>query len=178
MTEGTGKVRSHPKILVVSLFILLLTGSLAGCNRGPSDETLAQNVKAKLSADPRLGSQAIAVTAAAGVVTLAGTVSTEADKSSAEQLAKGVEGVKSVTNTLMVKPPVVNATPPPVSEDSKLRNDVTAALTKYGITGVTATVANGEVTLTGDIQRAKLQDAMKAANEAHPKKVINKMNIK
>ncbi|MBV9957704.1 MAG: BON domain-containing protein [Acidobacteria bacterium] len=156
----------------------MLTIVFAGCNRGPSDETLVQNVKAKLSADPRLGSQAITVTAAEGVVTLAGTVNSAADKASAEQLAKGVEGVKSVTNTLMVKPAMVNATPPPVSADTKLQSDVTAALTKYGITGVTVAVANGEVTLTGDIQRAKLQDAMKAANEAHPKKVVNKMNIK
>jgi hyperosmotically inducible periplasmic protein len=43
---------------------------------------------------------------------------------------------------------------------------------------VTADVANGEVTLTGNIPRAKLQDAMKAANESHPKKVINKLTVK
>ena len=171
-------MRSRVKLFSLSLSILLLTGLLAGCNRGPSDETLAQNIKAKLSADPRLGSQMINVTAASGVVTLAGTVNTDADKSSAEQIAKGVEGVKSVTNSLTVKPPVVNATPPPVSGDTKLQSDVSAALAKYGITGVSVAVANGEVTLTGDIPRAKLQDAMKAANEAHPKKVLNKMNIK
>jgi hyperosmotically inducible periplasmic protein len=176
--QGADKVRSRAKLFSISLSILLLAGALAGCNRGPSDETLAQNVKAKLSADARLGTQPINVTAAGGVVTLAGTVNTDADKSSAEQLAKGVEGVKSVTNNLTVKPPMITATPPPVSEDTKLKTDVTAALTKYGITGVTVTVTNGEVTLTGDIPRAKLQDAMKAANEAHPKKVVNKMNIK
>jgi hypothetical protein len=34
------------------------------------------------------------------------------------------------------------------------------------------------VTLTGEIPRAKLQDAMKAANEAGAKKVNNKLNIK
>ena len=49
---------------------------------------------------------------------------------------------------------------------------------KYGVTGITVEVANGEVTLKGDIMRAKLQDAIKAANEAKPKKVNNQMTIK
>jgi osmotically-inducible protein OsmY len=65
-----------------------------------------------------------------------------------------------------------------VSPDQELKNTVMANLTKEGVTGVTVAVANGEVTLTGDIQRAKLQAAMKAANEAKPKKVNNQMNIK
>jgi osmotically-inducible protein OsmY len=102
-------------------------------------------------------------------------VNTEADKGKAEQLAKSVEGVKSVTNSLTVKPPPV---PIDISPDTKLKQDISAAFTKYGITGVTAEVVNGEVTLTGDIPRAKLQDVMKAANEAHPKKVNNRLNIK
>ena len=63
------------------------------------------------------------------------------------------------------------------SEDTALKNKVEANLTKYNVTGVTAEVSNGEVTLRGNIQRAKLQDAMKAANEANPKKVNNQMNI-
>jgi osmotically-inducible protein OsmY len=61
--------------------------------------------------------------------------------------------------------------------DAALKNRVEANLTKYDVSGVTVEVANGEVTLKGNIQRAKLQDAMKAANEASPKKVNNQMNI-
>ncbi|HMF57125.1 MAG TPA: BON domain-containing protein [Pyrinomonadaceae bacterium] len=170
-------MRLPNKILSVGISILLI-GMIAACNRGPDDATLAANVKAKLAADTTLSSAGINVTAQSGAVTLSGTVNSEADKSKAEQIAKGVDGVKSVTNSLTVKPPVVNATPPPVSPDAKLKTDVMAALTKYGITGVNVEVANGEVTLTGDIPRAKLQDAMKAAQESHPKKVNNKMNIK
>ncbi|HZT58022.1 MAG TPA: BON domain-containing protein [Pyrinomonadaceae bacterium] len=170
-------MRTTNRLFGVGVAVLLLACALAGCSKGPDDDTLAQNVKAKISADPKLGPQAISVTAKDGVVTLSGTVSTDADKSSAESLAKSVDGVKSVTNSLTTKP-VINATPPPVSEDTKLKSDVEAALTKYGITGVTVAVAGGEVTLSGDIPRAKLQDAMKAANESHPKKVVNKMNIK
>jgi len=96
-----------------------------------------------------------------------------ADKSRAEQLARSVEGVKSVTNNLTARPPV-----PVIAQDDPLKTQVAANLGKYGITGIKVTVANGEVTLEGNLPRAKLQDAMKAANEAHPKKVNNKLNIK
>jgi hypothetical protein len=116
------------------------------------------------------------VSAKDGAVTLAGTVNTEAEKAKAEQVAKGVEGVKSVTNSLTVRPPVQASVP--VGPDEQIKQTVMANLTKYGVTGVTAEVNNGEVTLKGEIQRAKLQDAMKAANEANPKKVNNQMTVK
>ena len=38
------------------------------------------------------------------VVTLRGTVATRADRTKAEQIAKGTEGVKSVRNQLAIKP--------------------------------------------------------------------------
>ena len=61
--------------------------------------------------------------------------------------------------------------------DSGLKNAIEANLTRYGITGVTVEVKDKEVTLKGSIPRAKLQDAMKAANEASPKKVNNQLNL-
>ena len=69
------------------------------------------------------------------------------------------------------------STPATASQDTALRNTVEANLTKAGISGVTVEVVGGEVTLKGNIARAKLQDAMKAANDAGPKKVNNQMNI-
>ena len=44
--------------------------------------------------------------------------------------------------------------------------------------GVTATVSNGEVTLTGEITRAKLPNLMQAVQAMHPKKVNNNLTIK
>lgn len=166
-------MKTATKVMVVSLGFVLLVGLLAGCNRGPSDETITQNVQAKLKADSGLATAPITVSTASGVVTLAGEVTSEANKSHAEQLAKSVDGVKSVTNDLIARP-----VKPVIAQDDPLKTQVNASLTKYGITGVTVTVANGEVTLTGDIPRAKLQDALKAANEAHPRKVNNKLTIK
>src|SRR5258705_7204356 len=148
--------------------MLTLIAALVGCNRGPNDETLTQLVKAKITADPALATQPVNVSVKEGVVTLAGNVNTGPNKAKAEDLAKSVEGVKSVSNSLIVRSPIVNATPPPVSPDLQLRTSVMAGLTKYGITTVSANVVNGEVTLTGDIPREKLQYAMKAATEAPP----------
>jgi hyperosmotically inducible periplasmic protein len=162
------------KYALVGISIFLTLGMLA-CKKGPDDAAITSSVKAKLAADTSLAGSTINVDTKDGAVTLSGMVNSDGDKAKAEQIAKGVEGVKSVTNNLTVKPPAPVVT---ISPDTQLKTDVMAALTKYGITGVTVEVANGEVTLTGDIARAKLQDAMKAANEAHPKKVNNRMNIK
>jgi osmotically-inducible protein OsmY len=156
--------------------LVFIVVSVAACNRGPDDATLTTNVKSKLSADSTVPASAINVSAKDGAVTLSGAVNTEAEKAKAEQVAKGVEGVKSVTNSLTVKPPVQASVP--VGPDEQIKQNVMANLTKYGVTGVTAEVNNGEVTLKGEIQRAKLQDAMKAANEANPKRVNNQMTVK
>jgi osmotically-inducible protein OsmY len=79
------------------------------------------------------------------------------------------------SNTAVVTAPTAA---PSIAPDTALKNTVEANLTKYNVTGVTVEVSGGEVTLKGDIARAKLPDAMKAANEASPRKVNNQMNIK
>jgi hyperosmotically inducible protein len=170
------QTRNLQQIISIGLCILLI-GALATCSKGPDDATVAANVKSKLMVGNSSSASEINVEAKNGVVTLNGTVDSDASKSLAEQNAKGVAGVKSVMNNLTVKP---QAAAPPLTfaGDTALKNTVEANLAKYGVTGITVTVADGEVTLTGDIVRAKLQDAMKAANGAQPKKVKNEMNIK
>lgn len=72
------------------------------------------------------------------------------------------------------------ATPSPVStsEDTAIKNKAEANLSKAGVTGVTVTVEGGVVTLKGDVPKAKLQDAVKAANEAGAKRVMNQITTK
>lgn len=43
--------------------------------------------------------------------------------------------------------------------------------------GVTATVSNGEVTLTGTIKRDRLQTLMQSVNALHAKKVNNNLTV-
>lgn len=159
------------KKIVISLSCLSLAVFALACSKGPDDATITSNVKGKIAAESPALANAVTVTTTEGVVTLAGAVDSDAIKAKVEQAARSAEGVKSVHNNLTVKPPIV------FSEDTTIKNAAMANMTKYNVTGVTVEVANGEVTLKGTIPRAKLQDAMKAANEAKPKKVNNQMTI-
>ena len=95
----------------------------------------------------------------------------------AETTIRDVKGVKSVVNNLTVKP--AGPTPEELNRmaDDALQARVIDAFTRYKVTGVTAAVTDSIVTLTGDIKRSDLQNAMKAAMEVAPKKVENKLNI-
>jgi hyperosmotically inducible protein len=161
-----------PRQLVVAALAVCLGVALGACKRGPDDTTLTANVKSQLATQSPALASMVNVETKDGVVTLNGTVDNDTAKSQAEQTAKSVANVKSVVNNLNVKPPIV------VSEDPKIKSAVQANLAKYNVKGVTANVTDGQVTLTGEIPRAKLQDAMKAANEAKPKKVVNQLTIK
>ena len=83
-------------------------------------------------------------------------------------------------NAVATATPMPTATPTPVStsEDTAIKNKTEAALAKAGVTGVTVEVKEGVVTLKGDVPKAKLQDAVKAANEAGAKRVMNQLNTK
>ena len=166
------QIRRFSRQLVTAATMVCLAALLGACKKGPDDATLTANVKSQMaSQSPALASM-VNVETKDGVVTLNGTVDNDAAKNQAEQTAKGVANVKSVVNNLSVKPPIV------VSGDPKIKSAVDANLAKYDVKGVTVNVTDGQVTLTGEIPRAKLQDAMKAANEAKPKKVVNQLTIK
>ena len=90
--------------------------------------------------------------------------------------------VNNDTASTYMEPKQDNATVRPdtamvtVSPDDSLTTMAKDAVKDYP--GVTATVNNGEVTLTGDITRAKLPKLMMAVNAMHPKKVNNNLTIK
>lgn len=87
------------------LFIIgsVLTSLLVvGC--GTNDAGITTAVKSKLAADERTSAMKIDVDTSEKVVTLNGTVQTEAEKAAAEQVAKSTEGVTSVVNRLTVAP--------------------------------------------------------------------------
>ena len=83
-------------------------------------------------------------------------------------------------NAMPTATATATATPTPVSasEDTAIKNKTEANLSKAGVTGVTVEVKEGVVTLKGDVPKAKLQDAVKAANEAGAKRVMNQLNTK
>jgi osmotically-inducible protein OsmY len=83
----------------------------------------------------------------------------------------------SAANTAPSTPTTPTANPQ-TSEDNAIKNAVMANLTKAGLTTVTVSVTNGVVTLGGTAPAAKLQDAVKAANDAtpKPKQVLNQIS--
>ena len=80
------------------------------------------------------------------------------------------------TTTTSVDSNNANVSAPEISTDDALNRGVTDATKDYP--GVTATVNNGEVTLTGTIERDKLPKVLESVNGLHPKKVNNQLTIK
>ena len=69
---------------------------------GAQDGALGSRVTSTLKQQPGLKVVSVDVDAANGVVTLYGIANTAAHRELAERLALGVEGVKSVTNHLII----------------------------------------------------------------------------
>lgn len=98
------------------LFVLALAvgfPALAGCAGGPTqastgeyidDAALTSKVKTALFRDPDVSGFQVKVETFKGQVQLSGFVDTPEQKTQAERVAQSVEGVRSVTNSLIVKP--------------------------------------------------------------------------
>ena len=113
-----------------------------------NDQELMANVIEELFWDPRVDSEAIAVNAESGVVTLRGTVGSFREKREARKAAERVWGVVSVTNDIGVE-----LMGDQRRENADLRGDVLQALMLDSLvpTTVDASVYDGFVTLTGTV---------------------------
>jgi osmotically-inducible protein OsmY len=124
------------------------------------DADITQDVRKRLITSASITSDGLRVTVHQGLVTLAGTVASWAERQEAGLLAGAVRGVTDVTNTLVVQYP--NARP-----DAEIQRDVTATLARDAyLTGlpITASVQNGVVTLQGEVGTAYQQE--RAGDEA------------
>jgi hypothetical protein len=116
------------------LFSYLLAVILAltvGCAKKPDDLKISSEVQDRFGQDSGLGSKQLSVKAESGVVTLSGTVDTDAQREAAGKQAASVAGVKTVINNLQVrnidKPSAVAAmTPPPSTSPATSAVDNTA----------------------------------------------------
>lgn len=155
------------KILLMMAFVLIASASFQSCKK--SDESLKKEVD-KVLVDP-----SISYTVKDGIVTLTGEVESPEQKTAAEQIAKAVKGIKSVVNNVTVKEKVAE---PVIAADDVIKSAVETALQAAGFKDVKIEVLEGVVTLTGDIKKDDLAKIMQIANEANPKKVENKLNLK
>jgi hyperosmotically inducible periplasmic protein len=99
--------RTAQAFLLVIGFVWLLSGcqALTGETLGEhiDDTTITTTVKTKLAAEKGTTLTRIQVDTDRGVVQLSGVVDSAAEKSRAEQITRGVGGVKGVKNSLQVK---------------------------------------------------------------------------
>lgn len=139
----------------------------------PKDADIQKAVRTELDKDP--GFAGITASVTDGVVTLTGSCKTEGCDASAEEAVKNVKGVKEVKNTIEVTPPAPVQAPVQISPDDSLQTAVNDIVSGYN--GVTATINDGVVTLTGKIKRADLQALMMKLHAIKPKKIDNKLTI-
>ena len=85
----------------------------------PTDESISDGLKARLSSDPQLSAERVAVTVNNGEVTLSGEVSSDAAHLQAYKLANETPGVKKVNDLLQVRPAGASASEPPAVANSK-----------------------------------------------------------
>ena len=81
------------------------TGAAPGAGALMTDTTITAAVKGKLLADRDTSGLRIDVSTTNNVVTLTGTVKTQAEKNEALEIARQTEGVTSVTDRLTIEPP-------------------------------------------------------------------------
>jgi osmotically-inducible protein OsmY len=88
----------------VLLLVFLLTGCGAATYGANDDPTIATRVKIALLNDPRVGPQRLDARASHGVVTLSGTVRSQAEVDAAIAVARKVPGARDVKSELRIVP--------------------------------------------------------------------------
>ena len=128
-----------------------------------SDSWITSKAKIALFADSRVPGTSVNVETQKGTVYLRGKVDTDAAKQAAEEVAKGVDGVKSVKNELQVVPAsdkkMVEANDEDLTKQVKTRLQNDARLKKVDVR-----VDNGVVTLQGKV--ANIDDSARASQLA------------
>lgn len=95
--------RRNWSLMVAALVLLAMALVWTGCSKGPTDDALAQSVKASFYSDPQVKNEPIQVAIANGEVTLSGEVSSDVARLQAYKVASETAGVKKVVDEMDVK---------------------------------------------------------------------------
>lgn len=146
--------------------------ALPSCKSKPSDADIQTKVQTAIAATP-----GVSADVKDGVVTLSGLVGSEADKTAIETAVNGLKdvGVQSVVDNIEVEP----APPAPtvVGAASALSQAVADATKDFP--GVTATVADSVITVTGELEQAKVIILKQVLDALNPKKTdMSQLKVK
>jgi hyperosmotically inducible protein len=174
----------------------------AACSeRQVDDAMLTARIKARMTADGRISPSRVDVDTLNGDVTLSGETPTQEEKDAAEEVARKVEGVRSVSNRIIVNPAVAGTGIPSGeeikrqaekavsdvgqgvkigAENAFLLGEVKTRLAAAGFGGVAVSVDHGVVTLKGETSTEKDRIAVEAITEKVKgvEKVDNQLTVK
>lgn len=115
-----------------------------------TDIELQADIVSELNWEPSIRNEDVAVAVKEGVVTLAGTLDSYAQRHAAERAVERVRGVKAVVNDLLVRLPDAA-----VRSDPEIAHAAVDAL-KWDVQvphdRIQVKVSNGEITLEGEVQ--------------------------
>ena len=150
------------KFKFITILCLAFALFLSACGKSDADLQKAAETAAKAKAPT------VTVAVKDGVATLTGEVATEQAKTDAATAAK-VDGIKSVTNNITVKP-----TPPPITAttDTSMKPAIEAALKAKGFTDVTVDTSTTPATLRGTVAKGNLAQVQQTATTANGGKPV------
>ena len=162
-------------------FPLLAAGLLLGCSSNKAPD-VTDNVRKSLD---QAGFKDVNVSQDRdkGVVTLSGTVPTEADKSQAESIAKSTAQSQVIADQIAVRPPGNESEAKEVDSDTDkaIDKNVDATLVKHRLKkGIRYDVKNGVVTLKGEVpsQTKRKQVESLVASVPNVRQVVNELEVK
>jgi hyperosmotically inducible protein len=169
--------------LYLALFTVLAIGSLAGCTRTSEKSPDVAHAIRKSLDQSGLKDVSVSQDRDKGVVTLSGNVSTDADKSQAESIARSIAAGQVVSDQIAVLPPGDARDAKTVNSDldKGIEKNLDAALIQNRLQkGVKFEAKNGVVTLTGEVnsesRRAEVQKV--ASSVPNVQQVVNELQIK
>ncbi|MCG3159912.1 MAG: hypothetical protein JMDDDDMK_00937 [Acidobacteria bacterium] len=161
----------------VALLMIILSILIAACaEKRVDDAVLTARIKAQMLTDGRISPTRINVDTLNGEVTLKGEAATQEEKEAAEQVARSVEGVRSVSNQIIVNPAAANTGLPTGNEmkrraekavenvgrevkkeagEAFLLSEIKARLVGAGYSNIAVEVEQGVATLKGEVASKK-----------------------
>jgi osmotically-inducible protein OsmY len=166
-----------------SLLALLVIVTLAGCHTsGPQSPDVADSLRKSLD---QAGLKDVTITQDRdkGIVTLGGHVPSDADKTQAETIAKGIAPGQVVADQIVVTPPGGESDARAVNADfdKAIEKNLDAALIQNKLhRSVKFDVKNGVVTLTGEVafQSTRDQAEQIASSIPNVKQVVNDLQTR
>src|SRR5262245_44679152 len=183
------------------LIVIFSIFGAACTERQVDDAILTARIKTRMTADGRISPTRVNVVTLNGDVTLKGEAPTQEEKDAAEEVARKVEGVRSVSNQVIVNPAVAGTGIPSgqemkrqaekavsdvgqgvkkEAEDAFLLGEIKARLAAAGYGDVSVSVDRGVVTLKGEELKDKDRIAVEAIVEKVKgvEKVDNQLTVK